>query len=235
MEFVVDLEPGSWADLVAGLGSALIALVLGLVALRQGAKAHAYAAEAARWARVAAEAQQTANELAETGLVVEFTAELTVDIQHAAGSESQRGRAYESALEVGLHKGSAPVWVHRMETAIAFFGLKGTTLYGDLFGGTDLHPIADSSLPRLLHPGEFIRCENPWSFFSPMRDTRGYAAVTVFYSATEFSSLRQAEVTVQIPEPTDRTWAEPGTTVGGDRAAGLDENAAGHRTDSGRI
>ncbi len=231
MELFADLEPGTWTELAAGLGSAFIALVLGLMALRQGAKAHAYAAEAARWAEVAAEAQQTANKLTESALTVEFTADLTVDIHHSAQSESERGRAYESALEVGLRPGSASVWVHRMETAIAFFGLRGTTLYGDLFGGTDLHPVADNSLPRLLHPGELIRCENPWSFFSPVRDTRGYAAVTVFYSATEFSSSREAEVTVKVPEPSARTWAELGTGVGGDSARALDEDAAGQGAD----
>ena len=198
-----------------GAGSVLVALALGLIAVRQAKKAHEQAQESARWARVAAEAQQHANELAEATLPVEFTAALEVEIYHAYPGNPAQGQAYDSWLVVGLPSGVASLWLHRLETGHAFFGMRDTTVIGDLFGGKEVDSVESDILPRLLHPGESVTFHNPWSFFSPVRETGGYATLRVFFSATKHSEVKEVEVKVNIPPPAAATWDELASDLDG--------------------
>jgi len=181
---------GSWTELVVGVGSIAVALVLGLLAWNE-------AKQASKWAK-------RANQLAEATLPIAFTATVDFIIYHDG---DEPGQPFDAYLELQGGEGTSSVFVHRVETAGAYVSSATTDsiAFGEMLGKWEVEPSPDEELPRRLHAGERIVFTNPWPSLSPTPVKGSWAKIKVYYSVTEDSPVRGVEVDVAIPRPPEST------------------------------
>jgi len=176
---------GSWTELVVGLGSLLVAAVLGSLAWRE-------AKQATLWAK-------RATGLSEAALQIGFTASMYCVTYHDGDGPGQR---FDAWLVLGAEHGASVVFVHGVKTAGAFLWDRPDSSVipiGEMLGRWDVEPNPDVILPRRLHPGESIFFANPWQSFTPEPVRGSSARVTVAYSATGEPPIREVDVQVSLP------------------------------------
>ena len=180
------MELGSWTELVVGVGSVVVAAVLGWLALNQ-------AKQATKWAEKSADLQRRANELSEAALPVRFVVKMG-HVVHHEGDEP--GQPFVAWLELESEDGSASVLIHQVETNGAYFGPFGSGPFhgGDLIRKRQIEPL--NELPERLHVGGRMTFHNPWSSYSPELTPGSWARVRISFSATSESPIRKVEVDV---------------------------------------
>lgn len=188
------LIPGTWTELGVGVGSTLIATVLGWLALTQAQEATKWAKKATEWAEESVKLQRWANVLAEAELPVRFEARMDQEVYHDGYG---RGQPFDAWINIAGAEGSASVFIRQVETAGAFFGSVNPDAFrfGELFGGQQVEPVTDE-LPKLLVAGQGVDFQNPWSSYSPTLAAAAWAKVRVYFSVTEDSPLRDIVVDV---------------------------------------
>lgn len=175
------MELGSWTELVVGVGSIVVAAVLGGLALGQ-------AKQATKWAEKSADLQRRANELAEAALPVRFIVKMGPVVYHEG---DEPGHPFDAWLHLKSEEGSASVLIHQVETKGAYFG---PFHFPDLIGNRQIEPL--NELPERLHVGGRMTFRNPWSSYSPELTQDSWARVRISFSATSESPIRKVEVDV---------------------------------------
>ena len=200
------LVPGSWTELGVGVGSVLIAAVLGGLAVKQAKEATRWAKKSTEWAEEAVKLQRWANVLAEAELPVRFDARMGHEVYHDGDEPSH---PFDAWIEIEGGEGSASVFIRKVETAGAFFGSVNSKAFrfGELFGKQQAQPLTDE-LPKRLLAGEEICFRNPWSSYSPTLASNAWARVRVHFSVTEDSPTRDVEVDVCLDGVRPKTQPE---------------------------